>query len=146
MKNKNQVAFLIILVAAASATLFFVILPPILYGANQQEKAPAPEQVVQSFYEGYLTYEGNPLTEKAYRSSSALSTDLIHQLDEQPTGELIADPLLCAQDVPESITISAPSIADKTASVEVQTSLGNHFTVHLTRDGNSWKISQVVCQ
>ena len=146
MKNKNQIAFLIILFASVYAALAFVILPTILYGARGQEKTPVPDQTVRDFYDWYLSYPGNPLTEKAYRSNVALSDDFIHQLDEQTAGELIADPLLCAQDVPESVTISRAEISDQSAEVEVDTSLGNRFTVRLAMEKNVWKIVEVICQ
>lgn len=146
MKNKNQIAFLIILFAAIYATLAFVILPTILYGTNNQVKTIAPDQTVLNFYDWYLTYDGNPLAEKAYRSNAMLSEDFIRQLDEQTDGELIADPLLCAQDVPESVTVSSPEISGQSARVEVQTSLGNRFTVGLAMDENIWKIVEVSCE
>jgi hypothetical protein len=146
MKNKNQIAFLIILFAAVFSTLAFVILPTILYGANKQVETPAPDQTVRDFYDWYLSYEGNPLAEKAYRVNAMLSEDFIRQLDEQTTGELIADPLLCAQDVPESVTVSSAEISGPSARVEVQTSAGNRFGVGLVLDENIWKIVEVSCR
>ena len=146
MKNKNQIAFLIILFAAVYATLAFVILPTILYGANKQVNTPAPDQTVRNFYDWYLSYDGNPLVEKAYRSNAALSDDFVRRLDEQTAGELIADPLLCAQDVPKSVTVSTPAISEEMATVEVQTSLGNRFSVQLIQNESVWQIAEVVCQ
>lgn len=146
MKNKNQIAFLIILLAVIYYTLGFVILPPILHGTNRRVETPAPDHIVRDFYDWYLSYEGNPLTDQAYRSNASLSEDFILRLDEQTAGELIADPLLCAQDVPENVTVSSPEVSEEAASVDVQTSLGNRFTVRLVLDQAAWKITEVVCE
>ncbi len=146
MKNKTQIFFLILLVIVGLTALAFVILPPILYGANKQVETSAPDQVVRDFYTWYLSYEGNPLSDKAYRSNSSLSENFIQRLDKETSGELIADPFLCAQDVPESVIASSPEISSKSASVEVETSFGNRFTVKLVMENDLWKIAGVTCK
>lgn len=80
MKNNTKIAFLIILAAAAFSTLAFVIWPT-LYVTNEQVTSQ-PDQVVQGFYAEYLSYDGNPLVDKVYRSSEYLSPDMIAFLDE----------------------------------------------------------------
>lgn len=146
MKNKNQIGFLIILIAVVYYALAFIIMPPILYGTNRRVETPAPDHVVRDFYDWYLSYEGNPLTDQAYRSNAAISEEFVGRLDEQVSGELIADPILCAQDVPESVVVSTPEVLDDSASVEVETSFGNRFTVQLILQENDWKISEVICE
>lgn len=147
MKNKNQVAFLIILVAVAAATLLFVILPPILYGTTQETKTAAPEQVVQQFYDWYVSYQGNPLVDKAYQGNESLSPAFIAHLDDfTRNGEWRVDPVLCAQDVPNEVTAHPAQVSGERASVEVTTSFtGHRFTVELAKAGDAWSIDKVAC-
>lgn len=145
MKNKNQIAFLIILVAAAFSTLAFVIWPT-LYVTNKQITSQ-PDQVVRDFYASYLSYEGNPLVDKVYRSSEYLSPDMIAFLDEFTQGGMQYDPVLCAQDKPTDINTSPAQVSGGQASVDVSTSFANHkFTVELVQLDNEWLIDKVVCQ
>jgi len=145
MKNKNQIAFLIILVAAGFSTLAFVIWPTI-YATNEQV-ASQPDQVVQDFYAWYLTYDGNPLVEHAYRSSNRLSPDMIAFLDEFTQDGMHYDPVLCAQDKPSEIVTGLAQVAGGQASVEVTTSFENHaFSVELVQTNGDWLIDKVTCQ
>ncbi|MFO7634218.1 MAG: DUF3828 domain-containing protein [Caldilinea sp.] len=141
MSNKQyQAGFLIILVAVAYATLAFVIFPSIAQ--------PAPDRVVHNFFTWYIEYaqQSNPLVDKAYRSSNALSPEFVARLDEFTSGQMMFDPILCAQDVPERITTAAPVISGSSATVKVETSFASHsFDVRLAREGSSWKIADVVC-
>lgn len=140
MTRKTQLGFLGILLVAIVATLVLVILPT----TAQQ----APDQVVQEFYTWYIAYAqtANPLVDKAYRSSEALSQDFIARMDEFTSQPMMFDPILCAQDVPVSISTAKPAVARSTATVHVETSFAGHaFDVELAKDGNTWKITDVVC-
>jgi hypothetical protein len=140
MNRKTQAGILMILIVAAVATLFLVILPT----TAQQ----FPDQVVQDFYAWYIGYAetANPLVDKAYRSSEALSQDFIARMDEFTSRPMMFDPILCAQDVPASISTAKPAVARSTATVHVETSFAGHaFDVELAKDGNTWKITDVVC-
>lgn len=147
MKNKKQIAFLIILIAVAAATLLFVILPPILYGTAQETRTTAPEQVVQQFYAWYVSYQGNPLVDKAYQGSEWLSPAFIAHLDDfTQSGEWRVDPVLCAQDVPNEVTAHPAQVSGDRASVEVTTSFTGHgLTVELVKAGGAWAIDKVAC-
>ncbi len=70
MQNKNLIGFAIILAAAIFGTLAFVIWPAV-FMTDEQATSQA-EQTVQSFYDWYLSYDGNPLVDHAYRSSRYL--------------------------------------------------------------------------
>jgi hypothetical protein len=144
MKNKNQIAFLIILVAAGFSTLAFVIWPSI-YATNEQ-LASQPEQVVQDFYASYLSYDGNPLVDHVYRSSEYLSPDMIAFLDEFTQDGMNYDPILCAQDKPTEINTSPVEVSGGQASVGVITSFENHaFSVELVQTNDNWLIDKVNC-
>jgi hypothetical protein len=145
MKNKNQIAFLIILVAAGFSTLAFVIWPTI-YATNQQETSQ-PDQVVQDFYAWYLSYQGNPLVDHAYRSSQYLSPDMVAFLDDFTQDGMQYDPVLCAQDKPTEINASPAQVSVDRATVDVTTSFAGHkFTVDLVQIENEWLIDKIVCQ
>jgi len=144
MKNKNQIAFLIILVAGGFSTLAFVIWPTI-YSTNAQI-ASQPDQVVRDFYGWYQSYDGNPLVDHAYRSSNYLSADMIAFLDDFAQDGMNYNPVLCAQDRPSEINVFPAQVSGGKATVEVTTNFDNHaFSVELTQMENNWLIDKVVC-
>jgi len=131
---------------------------PAIYAGNQQSTTPVPappEQVVRDFYAWYLGYSGNgstgefrnPLVDKAYRRSDALTQDFIARLDAFTAQPMMFDPILCAQDVPASVSTTAADVSGATAIVRVETSFaGRHaFDVRLTQEGGAWKIAEVIC-
>jgi hypothetical protein len=126
------------------------------------EDAPLnPTDVVQAFYEWYLEYtkadsDGNfrnALVDRAYQNSPYLADTFKAKLDQREQGY---DPLLCAQDIPTSITTDgffiekiSPIGEARQASVVIRTSFPGHiFMVDLGRPGGSkddWKITGVTC-
>jgi hypothetical protein len=40
-----------------------------------------PEEIVMSFYDGYIAYPGNPLVDEAYRSSEYLTEEFVQKVD-----------------------------------------------------------------
>ena len=144
MQNKKLVGFAIILAAAIVATLAFVLWPTI-FMTNKQATGQA-EQVVQSFYDWYLSYDGNPLVDHAYRSSRYLRPEMVAFLDDFTQGEMGYDPVLCAQDKPASITPAVSRVAGGWASVDVTTSFEGHaFSVELIQTDGDWRIDKVNC-
>jgi hypothetical protein len=144
MKNKNQFGFLIILFAAGFGTLAFVIWPT-LYATNERTSTQT-QQVVQDFYSWYLSYDGNPLVEHAYRSSRYLRPEMVAFLDDFTQDGMSYDPLLCAQDKPAGINVTSTRVAGGWASVEVTTSFENHgFSVELIQTDGDWLIDKVNC-
>ena len=116
--------------------------------ASSEAMSVAPETVVESFYNWYLGYPGNPLVDGAYRSSEYLTTEFVRKADE-----IIAsfdkggyDPFLCAQDIPESFAVNEAVISGDEAGVVVHTSFEGHmFTVDLQRVDGQWKITDIIC-
>ena len=147
MNRKTQAGFLTILVVAAVATLAFVILPSVA-GPSPATPEQPPAQVTQDFYAWYIGYaqKANPLVDKAYRHSEALTPDFIARLDEFTAGQMMFDPILCAQDVPSSVATTATEVTGATATVHVETSFAGHaLDVKLARQGHAWQIADVVC-
>ena len=123
--------------------------PRVLPKVLARERRENPEQVVESFYEWYLT------TDEPYQSSGYLTQGLVAKV-----GEMIAslegggaDPLLCAQDVPGDLSIEPATVSRESANVPV-TIIWNRDTefesysyvsVDLERLGGRWLIAQVWC-
>lgn len=147
MKYKLHAIFPIFLAVVGFAALAFVILPPILYGTNKSVETPDPNQVVQDFYTWYISYEGNPLADKAYQSSQALSPEFIARLDEfSQSGGWVYDPILCAQDVPTQVTTFLAQVSGGQALVGAATNFVDHkFVVELIKTDNRWVIHNVLC-
>ncbi len=113
--------------------------------------AEPPDQVVEGYYRWYLDYArgtGNPLVDRAYRDSDYLTARLVEKVD----GILDAlegggyDPFLCAQDIPESLTVEPVAGTETEASVLVRTSFEGHtFTVALVLVDGRWLIDDVHC-
>lgn len=144
MKNKNLIGFAIILAAAIFGTLAFVIWPTVFM--TDKQATNQTEQVVQDFYDWYLSYDGNPLVDGAYRASRYLSPGMVVFLDDFTAGEMDYDPILCAQDKPASITPSTSQVTDGWAKVEVTTSFARHqFAVELVHKQGGWLIDKVNC-
>lgn len=145
MKNKTQIGFLIILAAAVFSAFAFVIWPAL--AMNDRQITSQPEQVVQDFYTWYLNYPGNPLVDRAYRSSKQLSSEFIQFLDDFTQGGMQYDPVLCAQDVPNRISTALAQISGDKATVLVTTSFTNHsFSAELVQVNGDWLINKVLCK
>ena len=151
--SKKQIGFLIIIAAAVFATLAFVIWP---YATKQTADQDTPEQVVDAYYAWYLDYIGdpgsddfrNPMVDRAYRDSQYLSPSFVGHVDallsaDTPMG---ADPFLCAQDIPTSLTPGAVFTTGETASVVVRSSIDGHvFTVDTKKADGNWIITNITC-
>jgi hypothetical protein len=124
--------------------------------ASAQE-ASSPEKVVHEFYGWYLENLGydpetdefrNPLQDGSYEEQGALSQEYIKRIEEMKAEGLAADPLLCAQDVPQSFSIQAVDLSPmgEEARVTVGTSFeGHEFQVYLQKLSGEWKIAGVIC-
>lgn len=121
-----------------------------------------PEQVVQSFYWQWLGYHsvtdrsvsGNRLVDKSYRQVKHLAPALIAKLDAQVAAMekqgAGADPILCAQNVPEQITFGTATIAGDKAVMAVNTHWAGGATVRalkveLAKLQGAWQITNVAC-
>ncbi|MBN2470792.1 MAG: DUF3828 domain-containing protein [Anaerolineae bacterium] len=118
-----------------------------------------PGGVVETFYRDYIAVgqydeaagsRGNPLLEGAYRSP-LLADDLIAEVDALvAAGELHADPLLCAQDMPQWVYgITASEDESSAVAVLLESFQGNPdarpVQVRLARAEDRWQIAAVDC-
>lgn len=150
MKTKilSLLCLLFFLVAAGCSSL--------AQAASPEKVEKAPEQVVETFYADYLDYIGdpasdtfrNPMVDRMYAERDDLTPEFITQIDELLASFEGAgyDPFLCAQAIPESITVGAASIDGEEATVSVTTSFVNHgLEVDLVNVDGEWKINNIRC-
>jgi hypothetical protein len=104
------------------------------------------EQVVQEFYDWYTTYPGHPIVSGAYAEHPLVGQGLVNSVEKEREGGLIADPILCAQDIPDRVVAGEAVVDGNTAQVHVTTSWeGHELDVELQAIDGQWKISKVIC-
>jgi len=141
MKNRNTLLVLTVVLLLAVTVSGC--------GPASKAAAPKPERVVESFFQWYLAYPDNALVDGAYRSNEYLTEAFV-----QRVGGIIAsfdkggyDPFLCAQDVPESVTLEEAVVSGDTARIAVHTSFPGHaFIVALQRVDGQWRMGDVLCE
>jgi hypothetical protein len=107
-----------------------------------------PAEVVNGFYDWYLTYEGNVLADRAYQTREELEAEFISNVDAllDSFGKGGYDPFLCAQDIPETLEIGTLNITGDTAEATMNSSLGHHLFVALRHGDSGWQIAEIRCQ
>jgi hypothetical protein len=121
------------------------------------QAASSPEMAVSDYYSWYLDNLGydadkdeflNPLQDGSYKEQGLLSQEFVKRIEEMKANGLAADPLLCAQDVPQSFSIKEVDLSPmgEEARVSVETSFAGHqFQVYLQKLSGEWKIAGVIC-
>jgi predicted aspartyl protease len=114
----------------------------------------SPTEIVNSFYNSYLTCVNKHFQSQSTKSAkedcpfnsySALSPDLIAKLNVPG----FADPVLCAQNTPTSISVDTATINDNTATTTVHelfTGSGdNPIEIALSNQNSNWLITTITC-
>lgn len=120
-----------------------------------------PEDVAHSFYTRHLGWlvpgsESfvNPMVAKTYQHDPLLTEEYVAEIDallaawEAEFGGYMADPFLCAQDVPTGFTVEEARYSDdgQNADVVVRTSFANHaLTLDVVQRGGEWLIDGITC-
>ena len=106
-----------------------------------------PQETVAAFYDWLAGYEGSPLGSRAYRDSDYLSAEFVQDIDalvdsfaKQGGG---FDPFICAQDIPESMTVVAAEGTPELTRVTVQG--WNPIYVDVKLIDWEWKIIAIHC-
>lgn len=115
---------------------------------------PTPEQTIRGFYSEYLKYasSGDPAAyfeNRVYLEYSYLSQVFIKFMDELSSqkADWSFDPILCSEQVPQTIQVIAADLADEDIILSIQTDLENHsFKVRLTPNDWQYLISEIQCQ
>lgn len=164
MSNKSifLVLVMVIGVVLTGVIVLAIAVPSVFLGepavSRGEAAGPGPVEVTESFYSWYLANLGyGPETgdfrkpsEADYEARPEASPELLAR-----RAEIIAsfaemqgggyDPLLCAQDVPESFSAELVETGDGEALVKVETSfVGHSFGVRL-QAGETWQIVEVQC-
>jgi hypothetical protein len=73
---------------------------------------------VTEFYRWYVGYPGNPLVDRAYRTSPHLAPGFVEEIDEMLGSMQLGggDPLLLAQDVPRDFSVEEVEVAGDEAT------------------------------
>lgn len=120
-----------------------------------------PEDVASSFYTRHLGWSMpagknliNPMVARTYQSEPLLTEGYIAEVDalleswETEYGSYLADPFLCAQDIPDGFTIEEARYSEdgQTADVVVRTTFPGHALTldFVLRDGD-WLIDGITC-
>ncbi len=107
-----------------------------------------PEGVVQSLYDFWIFYPGNPNSDRAYKNRSELTDSFKLQLDKMYESSPIGyDPILCAQDVPSYITTEVEEVRDDEAFVVVTKKFSDYskHLISLNMIDEEWKINEIHC-
>jgi hypothetical protein len=108
-----------------------------------------PEEVVESFYNWYMQYPGNPLVDGAYQNSIYLSEECIDGIRDTLSSfeKSGIDILVCAQDIPDTLFIQPAIISGEKAQIDVKTSFEGHsIKVYLQKNDEEWRITRFGCQ
>lgn len=139
-----------IMTVALTVVLASAIIVGGAYALRSWQSQAGPGETVLNFYEQWVEYEGNPLSDKIYRDHPAISTDYVEKVDR-----LLAssdkggyDPILCAQDKPEKIEIK--DIKEKEGEAQVIMIADFYGTkkemdISLELTDNKWKITDIIC-
>lgn len=145
MKTPNQKNPII----AVSALIgCIVIIIALAYGYATQKTSP--EKIVKNFYESWTGYSGNPMANKLYQNNKYLTEKL--EADIQDTidsfDKVGADPVLCAQDKPQSMSFELTRQTDSNAIVEITEDFGGNSQVikaGLKMQDKKWLIDEIIC-
>lgn len=158
MQNKKLFAWILIIVAALLVSMVIIFPPTLIFSGYQKyqenvetnaENQVQPDAVVQAFYDWYLTYEGNPIVERAYQDSDLLTPSFVEHVDEVLAGfseQTNYDPFLCAQDRPEWVMVDSVYAHGEQTSLLMRSSFPGHvMTIDLQKLGDGWKIASITC-
>lgn len=148
--------------AMSAKSLILIVTAVTMAGCSTVEAGPAPSDtpeaaaaVVESFYTEYLGYIGmnretgdfrNPLVDRAYRDMTGLSPAYVQKLDAMMEEGIMADPILCAQDIPAFVNVVGVEQEGDLAVAAMEDSFtGHRFEVELKAEDGGWLISSVRC-
>ena len=117
-------------------------------GLFSTEPEMSPQEVVTKFFRWYIGYPGNPLADREYRESPYLADVFIQEVDEVLDGQVMADPILLAQDIPERFSVDEGEVSGDQATVMVSLYWGGNPTptgrrVDLELIDGEWRITDV---
>jgi len=113
---------------------------------------PSPEHVTDRFYESWIGHGGDPIEDKIYESSEAVTKGFIKRINKIAKtfdGQDDYDPVLCAKIKPQDVNVPRAEVDDKEARIEIieEWADGNEtrITVVLKKSRGKWKMDEVIC-
>lgn len=108
----------------------------------------APQEVVEQFYNWYLSLDDSPMATEAYLESELVSDRFKELISSQLTSEQEnqVDPFLLAQDQPTEFRVAESIIEGDTAAIKVVFTIGQqefYRQVDLIKTNGIWQINQV---
>ena len=120
-------------------------------GSNRTDNQTmnTPEQAVNEFYSMWINHEGNPMMDGVYQNNPLITKALSQRIDEIIAGFDMGgyDPVLCAQDKPQSYTIESVELNNDQATILLSLDFYGSprpILVALINDG-SWKLDNISC-
>lgn len=144
MTSKNILAVGLTVVIASA------IIVGSAYAVKNWQNRPGPGETILNFYENWVKYEGNPLIDRVYRGHSAISTDYSEKVDRilASSGKGGYDPILCAQDKPESIKIEGVKKKDGYANITMTENFygaEKKLNIKMELIEGKWQITDIIC-
>lgn len=146
MKSKN------ILTVGLTVVIASAVIVGGAYAVKNWQNQPGPGETVLEFYENWVRYEGNPLVDRIYRDHPTVSTDYSEKVDQilASSNKGGYDPILCAQDKPESIKIEEVKKKDGYAVITMTENFYGteqmlNIKMKYNYDNNKWRITDIIC-
>lgn len=108
----------------------------------------SPEKTVGIFYDWYLAQETSPLGDQSFRESNLLTTDFKSRVGVMVEEGINFDPFLCAQDKPQSLSITEIEETEDMVIVPISFNYyGNEKSANIKviRTDNHWLLDDVIC-
>ena len=145
---------LVVLILGVIACNLFTRSPQ---GTSQPSSDPqAVTEAVNSFYQSYDFCMKNPpaaaegkVGEYCQNNTGLTTSAFAGNLEEGGTAKAGADPIFCAQDIPESMTVNADArITGEKAFASLVEKFGTsqiEIKVNLENENGVWKINNIIC-
>lgn len=145
MKNAKNLISILLTVLIASGVIIGGA-----YALKSQTEKTGPGQTVLNFYEDWVGYEGNPLINKYYQDHPLLTKNFSEKIDQIVSSfdRNAYDPILCAQDKPESIKVTNLKEKEEEAVLTLEEKFYNNkqnLEILLEKTDNSWQIKDIIC-
>ncbi len=114
-----------------------------------------PSEVVQGFFASYEICLKNPpqaatgqVSAYCQSHNPFISSTFVTNLAHGGVAQKGADPVVCAQNLPQSFTMGTTTINDNVATVKVFESFGTstvEVSVSLLKGSNGWRVDNITC-
>jgi hypothetical protein len=140
------VGLMILLVCASAACSMEAAVPEDVVAAPPE---PAPEDVIEGFFNWYTGYPGNPTADRILATNPVVTAGLVEKVETILSSSDLrggGDPILCAQERPRAFTVEViDRSADSVTAVVHSEFEGHTIYVGMMKVDGEWKIADVSC-